>query len=146
MRYLKILLITLAMGLSLPVLADGTPATLYRNPNCGCCEDYARYLKANGFDVKLVSTRNLAQMQKENGVPEKLAGCHIAKIGPYIFGGLVPVDSVKRVLKERPFIKGLTLPGMPSGAPGMPGEKKGPLNVYVISFSNDQPPKLYATH
>jgi hypothetical protein len=144
MRQLKVLLFALLMGLALPALADGIPATLYKNPNCGCCEEYAKYLGANGFDVTIINSHNVAQLQKETGVPPHLAGCHTTRIGPYIFEGHVPVDSVKRVLETKPIIKGLSIPGMPAGTPGMGGTKQGPLNIYYIS--DVKPPKVYATY
>ncbi len=144
MHKLKTVLAALVLGLAVPAFAAGTSANIYMNPNCGCCGEYAKYLRANGFEVKEIPVHNLAQIHADNQVPERLAGCHIMKVGPYIFVGLIPVDSVKRVLEEKPLIKGLTLPGMPAGAPGMPGMKRGPLNVYYIS--NDTPPKIYATY
>lgn len=144
MRQLKTLLFTLLVGLALPAFADGVPAKLYKNPNCGCCEEYAKYLRKNGFDVTVIPTHNLAQMQKESRIPEHLAGCHTTRIGHYIFEGHIPVDSVKRVLEKKPIINGLAVPGMPAGSPGMGGTKKGPLNVYYISET--KPPKVYATY
>lgn len=144
MRPLKMLLVTFLMGLSVTVFAGGIEAKLYKNPNCGCCEEYAKYLRANGFDVTVMPTVHLARMQKESGVPEHLAGCHTTRVGPYIFEGHIPVESVKRVLEERPTIRGLAVPGMPPGSPGMGGTKTGPLHVYYISES--QPPKIYASH
>ncbi len=133
-----------ALALPLPLLAAGIEATLYKSPNCGCCQAYAEYLEANGFKVKVVPTDKLAQMQKQNGVPEHLAGCHTTKIGNYIFEGHIPAESIKRFLKEKPAAKGLTVPGMPAGSPGMSGTKEGPLHVYYLSDKN--PPPLYATH
>lgn len=144
MRQLKAVLFTFLLGLAVPAFADGIEATLYKNPNCGCCEEYAKYLQANGFDVTVIPTHNLAQMQKESGVPEHLAGCHTTRIGSYIFEGHIPVESIKRVREERPMIRGLSVPGMPPGSPGMTGTKRGPLNVYYISES--RPAKIYAQH
>ena len=140
---LTALLLVLATALPLPALASGIRATVYKTPTCGCCQVYAEYLQANGFDVKVVSTTELAEMQKRNGVPEHLAGCHSTKIGNYTFEGHIPAESIKRFLKEKPAAKGLTVPGMPAGSPGMGGVKQGPLHVYYLS--NDPAPKLYDT-
>lgn len=145
-RKLKALVLTLAVALPFPALADGTPAKLYKNPNCGCCDEYAKYLKANGFDVTVIPTHNLTQMQVQNRVPAQLAGCHTTVVGDYLFEGHIPVDAVKRVLEEKPFIRGLAVPGMPAGSPGMTGAKKGPLHVYYIYISEAEPPKVYATY
>ncbi len=73
-----------------------------------------------------------------------LAGCHSMRVGNYVFDGHIPVDAVKRVLKEKPVIRGLAVPGMPLGSPGMPGTKKEPLHVYYLSEA--KPPKVYATY
>ena len=143
MRQFKTLLFTLLIGLALPAFAGGVPAKLYKNPNCGCCEEYAKYLRKNGFDVTVIPTHNLAQLQKENRVPDYLAGCHTTQIGRYIFEGHVPVEYVKRVVETKPIINGLAIPGMPAGTPGMGGTKRGPLSVFYIS--EVKPPKVYAT-
>jgi len=143
MRYWKSLLMTLTISLQLPAFAAGTPVQLYRNPNCGCCNIYADYLKANGFDVQLVNTTDTSSIAKKYAIPEKLEGCHTAVINGYIFEGLIPVEYVKRVLNEHKPIKGISLPGMPVGAPSMPGKKKGPLSIYYIE---DTPtPRIFAT-
>lgn len=143
MRHWKSLLMTLTIGVQLPAFAAGTPVQLYRNPNCGCCNIYADYLKTNGFDVQLVNTTDMLSIAKKYAIPEKLEGCHTAIIDGYIFEGLIPVEYVKRVLNERKPIKGISLPGMPVGAPGMPGTKKGPLHVYYIS--NASTPQIFAS-
>ena len=143
MRYWKPLLVTLTIGLQLPAFAAGTSVQLYRNPNCGCCNIYADYLKANGFDVHLVNTTDMSSIAKKYAIPEKLEACHTAIIDGYIFEGLIPVEYVKRVLNEHRPVKGISLPGMPVGVPGMPGNKRGPLNIYYIS---DLPsPQVFAT-
>ena len=143
MCQLKTLLFALLIGPALPALAAGIPAKLYRNPNCGCCLEYAKYLKSNGFDVEVIDTTDLSSIKRKYAVPEKLEGCHTATIGGYVFEGLIPADHIKRVLNERPPIKGLSLPGMPVGAPGMPGNKPGPLYIYYIT---DTPsPKVFAS-
>lgn len=142
MRYWKIMLITLGIGLQ-PTALAGTPVTLYKNPSCACCDIYADYLKGNGFDVKIVNTTDMASIKRKHGVPEKLEGCHTAVAGRYVFEGLIPVKYVKRVLNEQRPLKGLSLPGMPSGVPGMPGVKRGPLHVYYLSGESN--PTVFAT-
>lgn len=116
-------------------------ATLHKNPNCGCCDIYAAHLKENGFSVTLENTMNLPSVRKAAGVPERLAGCHTMFVGDYIVEGLVPADVVTRMLAEKPSIKGISLPGMPIGAPGMPGPKAGPLTVYAFGAGE---PVIYA--
>ena len=116
-------------------------ATLYKNPQCTCCEGYASYLRNNGFKVIVKPTHNLSLKSREAGIPDDFQGCHLAFIDDYVVSGHVPVKVVNRLLTERPAIKGITLPGMPLGSPGMTGAKTEPFTIYEIS---DKAPKVYA--
>jgi len=122
--------------------ADRGQVTLYKNPQCGCCDGYADYLRHNGFNVTAVSTNDLAVMGQKYGIPDDLSPCHISIIGGYVVGGHIPIEVVNRLLSERPQITGISLPGMPEGTPGMPGNKPGRLQIYEIGKG---PPKVYAT-
>ena len=144
MRYSKILLIALALGLQSPAFAAGIPVKLYKNPNCGCCNTYADLLKANGFEVTAVNTSDMASIKKKYAIPESLEGCHTFVIDNYVFEGLVPVQFVKEVVSEHRPIKGLSLPGMPMGAPGMTGMKSAPQPVYYLSSGSDL--KVFRTY
>ena len=117
-------------------------ATLYKNPQCGCCDAYAEYLEQNGFEVTMKNSTDMQSIKQQAGVPEQLAGCHTMLIDGYVVEGLVPLDTLTRLLTEKPAIKGVSLPGMPVGAPGMPGPKAAPFEIYEIS---DGPAKVYAT-
>ncbi len=143
MRYWKPVVITLAVAFSMPALAANIPVKVYRNPNCGCCDVYAQYLKSNGFDVTLIDTFNAAPIHDRYAVPERLAGCHTAVIGSYVFEGLIPAEYIKRAIDEHRPMKGLSVPGMPVGAPGMPGAKQGPINVYYLEATAS--PRIFAT-
>ena len=116
-------------------------ATLYKNPQCACCDAYAEYLEQNGFKITIENTTDLTSIKKQAGVPEELAGCHTMLIENYVVEGLVPLDSLNRMLAERPEITGIALPGMPVGAPGMPGPKAGPFKIYTITNGE---PAVYA--
>lgn len=116
-------------------------ATLYKNPQCSCCEDYAAYLRRNGYTVTVKPTHDLSLINKQHGVTEKLEGCHTTLIGGYVVEGHVPVDTLNRLLTEKPAIKGISLPGMPMGSPGMTGRKTEPFTIY--EFGNGTP-KVYA--
>jgi hypothetical protein len=130
--------------LSRPAHTAPIHATLYKNPQCTCCEGYAAYLRDNGFDVEVKPTNDLAEISQKAGVPEKLEGCHTTFIDGYVVDGHVPVDIVKKLLKERPAIAGITLPGMPMGSPGMAGDKTEPLTVYAVT-KDGKAPTVYAT-
>jgi len=137
--------LVITLGLMLPghSFADELKkATLYKNPQCGCCGEYAKYLGQNGFDVQVVETFDLPSVKRAHGVPAALEGCHTTLVDGYVIEGHVPVDIIQRLLREKPAIKGISLPGMPAGSPGMMGEKTAPLTVYEISDEKD---KVYAT-
>ena len=121
--------------------AFAADVTLYKNPQCGCCEDYADYLRRNGFAVTVKPTHDLALMSRQAGIPDDFQGCHLAHVDGYVVSGHVPVNTVKRLLRERPAIQGVTLPGMPMGSPGMSGDKTGPFTIYEIGAGR---PKVYA--
>lgn len=143
MRTAKTLLTALALALQLPVMAAAIPVKIYKNPSCYCCDLYARHLEENGFKVELVNTTDIASIKQKYAIPEKLEGCHTAIVEGYVVEGLVPAQFVQQMLKERRPIKGLALPGMPVGAPGMPGAKPKPLNVYALDASS--PPKVFGS-
>lgn len=107
-------------------------ATVFKNPQCGCCETYAGYLRDNGYEVKLVATHDLPLIQERQGVPSGLEGCHTTLVGGYFVDGHVPIATFDRLLAERPAINGISLPGMPSGSPGMGGAKTEPFTVHAV--------------
>ena len=141
--------LVLALGaatafLPLPALAAPVHVTLYKNPQCSCCEAYADYLRQNGFAVDVVPSNDLVTMAREKGVPEPLDGCHISMIEGYVVIGHVPIDAVRKLLAERPKIVGISIPGMPTGLPGMPGPRPEPIAIYEIAHG-DAAPKIFMT-
>jgi len=128
----------------LRAVAAPTKATLYRDPQCSCCAGYAAYLRQNGFVVDMKPTNDLAEISQRAGVPEKLQGCHTTFIDQYVIDGHVPVNVVRKLLSERPAIAGITLPGMPTGSPGMVGEKNQPFVIYAVTKDGKEP-TVYAT-
>lgn len=131
----------LAMSLNAGPLSAET-VTLYKNPQCGCCENYADYLRENGFTVDVKPTHDLEQISKDAGISEAFQGCHTAFLGDYVVSGHVPIDVVNKMLDEQPQIAGITLPGMPLGSPGMGGDKQEPFKIY--SVEKDAAPTVYA--
>ncbi len=117
----------------------------YRDPGCGCCEQWAEILKAAGFAVSIEDDPDLVGRRKIAGVPEDLAGCHFAVMGNYIIDGHVPVQEIERLLSEKPDIKGIAVPGMPIGSPGMEmGETREAYDV--IAFKADGTRKVFASY
>lgn len=134
----------LAMLLNGAIADDKIKATLFKNPGCKCCDWYADHLRSNGFDVAVVEHRSMSFIKEKFGVQEKLEGCHSTVIGDYVVEGHVPVTPIKRMLTEKPAIKGISLPGMPQGSPGMSGEKEGPFEILSIT-GEPGPAPHYAT-
>lgn len=123
---------------------DKVPATMFKNPGCECCDVYADYLRSNGFSVTVVESRNMTLIKKQHGVRRDLEGCHSTVVGDYVVEGHVPVAPIKRLLAEKPAVKGISLPGMPQGSPGMSGAKEGPFTILSITGA-DGPAPVYAT-
>ena len=141
----RMLLATLLMaGTTAAHAEEPTKATLYKNPQCGCCETYAAYLRDNGFDVAVKPTHQLAAISRKAGVPTELEGCHTMFVDGYVVDGHVPVAVIRKLLADRPPIAGITLPGMPTGSPGMSGTKTAPFVIYALP-KDGSAPTVYAT-
>ena len=136
--------LALTLSLPWPALADVIRATLHKMPQCGCCEGHAAYLRENGFAVDVKESFELSRISAEAGIPPELEGCHTIFVDGYVVGGHVPAGVIKRMLKERPAIAGITLAGMPLGSPGMGGEKTEPFVIYAVT-KDGAPPTIYAT-
>ncbi len=130
-----------AFGASAANAGEAKEAVLYKNPECGCCEAYAGYLRDNGFAVTVRPTKDMSLIKQRHGVPERFEGCHTLLVDGYVVEGHVPLSAIQRLLDERPAIKGISLPGMPQGSPGMSGRKTAPFTIYEIT---DGAPKVYA--
>ncbi len=131
------------LAVSTPALAEPVQAILYKDPQCGCCETYAAYLRRNGFEVDVKPTNDLAEISRKAGVPEEMEGCHTMFIDGYVIDGHVPVNIVRKLLSEKPAVAGITLPGMPSGSPGMTGTKAGKFTIYAVT-KDGKAPVVYA--
>lgn len=117
-------------------------ATVFKNPQCECCESYAQYLHENGYPVKVVATHELPLINERQGIPVGAEGCHTTLIAGYFISGHVPLESFDRLLADRPDVNGITLPGMPMGSPGMAGSKSEPFTILAIGPT--QKPVIYS--
>lgn len=131
-KFIVIILSLSLLGILLPVQAE--EIIVYKSPTCGCCNKWITHLEQNGFKVKSEDMRNVTPKKIEFGITPQNASCHTAVINGYVVEGHVPAKDIKRLLKEKPKnIKGLTVPGMPIGSPGMEqGDRKDPYNVMAI--------------
>ena len=118
--------------------AQPAEMTVYRDPGCGCCEQWAALAKQAGYKVSLVDRTDMRAVKRRYGVPEQLAACHTAIVGNYAVEGHVPFADVARLLRDKPRdVKGIAVPGMPVGSPGMevPGAAKQPFKVMAFDSS-----------
>ena len=117
---------------------------VYKTPSCGCCTGWVDHLRANGFLVTVEEMQDLKSLKTRLGVPGDLESCHTATVGGYFVEGHVPASDVRRLLAEKPVAKGIAVPGMPVGSPGMErGDERDPYQV--IQFDGDGR-TVFATH
>ncbi len=116
--------LSMAAAMLLPASswAAGAAITVHKDPNCGCCSGWVDHLQASGYAAKVIETADIDAVKKRLGVPADLAACHTAEVGGYIVEGHVPARAIAKLLAERPSAKGLAVPGMPAGSPGMGGD------------------------
>jgi hypothetical protein len=148
-RKFLFLILAIAISISIAVIAfiaisrsgEGVLSELsvaiYKPPQCPCCSEYARYLSSLGARVEVAAIGDIDGLMDRLGVPQDLRSCHVSIVEGYIVVGHVPADAIKKLLSERPNIKGISLPGMPPGSPGMPGTKEKPFVIYSFNGSID---------
>jgi hypothetical protein len=114
---------------------DDTMVVVHKDPNCGCCSSWVQHLRDAGFSVRTEEADDLKGVRDRLGVPAGLAACHTAEVAGYIVEGHVPAEAVRRLLSDRPTAKGIAVPGMPIGSPGMEGGL--PQSYTVVLFGPD---------
>lgn len=122
--------------------AAPTEITVYKTPTCGCCSKWVDHLKEHGFVVTAKDIPDLTALKKHYGVTQQLASCHTAFVGGYVVEGHVPADLITRLLKEKPKVKGIAVPGMPMGSPGMEGPRADRYDV--VTFDSAGKTAVYA--
>lgn len=116
--------------------------TVYKSPTCGCCTKWVQHLERNGFEVHAIDVRDVVSVKRKHGLDPSLASCHTALVDGYVVEGHVPADVIKRLLRERPHVRGIAVPGMPVGSPGMEqGGRKDPYSV--MSFDEQGRLRIY---
>lgn len=119
---------------------------VHKNEYCGCCNGWVEHLRKAGFHVEVRNVGNMDPVKTRVGVPAGKGSCHTAEVGGYFVEGHVPAVDIKRLLAERPGAKGLVLPGMPVGSPGMeaPDGSTEPYTVELVGRDGTTTP--YASH
>lgn len=124
--------------------AGSDQVTVYKSPWCGCCTGWVNHMRTNGFSVKVIEREDLSPVKSQYEVPKNLESCHTAEIDGYTIEGHVPASDIMRLLEERPNAKGLAVPGMPIGSPGMEqGNEKEP---YPVVLFGEDGQFLYSRH
>ncbi len=112
--------------------------TVYKSPSCNCCQKWVTHMRDQGFPVEIKSEFNLKPVKQQLGVPGALASCHTAVVGDYVLEGHVPAEDVKGLLRQTPDVRGLSVPGMPVGSPGMErGDRVEPYEVVAFTPAGD---------
>ena len=119
------------------------PVTVWKDPNCGCCEGWVGHMRRTGFYVTVIASDDMTAVRQAHGVPDALQSCHTAAVGGYVVEGHVPAADVARLLAERPSARGLAVPGMPAAAPGMDMAGDPYAVILFGTPAGDQP---YAQH
>jgi hypothetical protein len=138
------------VGLAVALLAPGSwadprPAIeVYKSPTCGCCVRWIGHLEANGFSVVARAVQDTRVVKRALGVPARLGACHTALIEGFVIEGHVPASDVARLLEKRPAVRGLAVPGMPVGSPGMEGPRPEPYAV--LSFDATGRTEVFSSH
>ena len=122
------------------------PVVVHKNESCGCCVLWVEHMQAAGFKVEVRNADNLEPVKSRLGVPLGKGSCHTAEVGGYFVEGHVPAEDIKRLLAQKPEAKGLVLPGMPMGSPGMeiPDGRTEPYSVELVGV--DGTTTVFAQH
>ena len=120
--------------------------TVYKTSTCGCCKVWVERLRDAGFQVEVNDVDNLNSVKQQVGLPYGMGSCHTAEVDGYFVEGHVPVVDIKRLLRERPQARGLAVPGMPVGSPGMevPSGQVQPYDVMLVG--RDGTASVYSHH
>jgi len=148
MRFRAILcVLALALAVTLTARAQAPAApkmTVYKSPTCGCCAKWVEHMKQAGFDLTVNDVPNVGEIKAQHHVPADAQSCHTALVGGYVVEGHVPADVVKQLLKEKPAVAGLAVPGMPIGSPGMESADGNKQAYNVVSFDKAGKTQVYA--
>ena len=144
----RILTVALAVAMLVPQIvarAQQPPAIeVYKTPTCGCCSKWVEHLRNNGFTVRTINLDRLGDVKARHGVPSRVQSCHTGLIDGYVIEGHVPASDIHALLKKRPSVVGLAVPGMPIGSPGMEGPNARPYDV--VTFDKQGRSEVFATH
>lgn len=119
-------------AMHLGAVAAGPVVEVYKSSTCGCCTAWVRHLEQAGFTVKATDVPNPADYREKFGIPHELGSCHTGHVQGYALEGHVPAADIRRLLAEKPKARGLSVPGMPMGSPGMEGGHRDAYDVLLV--------------
>jgi hypothetical protein len=134
------------LALGRPALAQGTKIEVFKDASCGCCAVWVTHLEKAGFKASVTNAGDMAAIKNKLGVPAALRSCHTGVVNGYAIEGHVPAADVLRLVKEKPAVVGLAVPGMPIGSPGMevPGMRAQAFDV--IAFEKSGSRRVFSSH
>ena len=138
--------VTAVGALSMVPDSEAVDMVVYKDPNCGCCGKWIDHMENAGYDVAVRNRRDMKPIKAEQGVPKGMRSCHTAVVDGYFVEGHVPAEDVTYLLAHKHGVKGLAVPGMPLGSPGMevPGEEPMRYTVYAVGHDGKQ--SAFARH
>jgi hypothetical protein len=124
----------------------GPSVEVFKSATCGCCAKWVDHMRQAGFTVQVTdfSKDELDKIKAQHGVPETAKSCHTARVGGFTVEGHVPPAEIKRLLKEKPKVAGLAVPGMPLGSPGMEVSGVQPQPYQVLTFDREGRTQVYS--
>jgi hypothetical protein len=140
-------LLTGALGSGGNIGAQAQPVVeVYKSPTCGCCANWVEHLKKAGFTVHATNVDDMTKLKASHNVPRSVQSCHTAVVDGYVIEGHVPAADVQRLLRERPAVAGIAVPGMPIGSPGMEVEGRKPDAYDVVTFDKQGQTKVFSSY
>lgn len=138
-------LTALTLATPFSMAAASKDITVYRSATCSCCLKWVEYMRSQGFNPKVIESEDLVSIKHAQGVPDENASCHTAVVDGYFVEGHVPAEDVRKLLAQHPQARGLTVPGMPMGSPGM--EMPGHAQDYdVLLVLKDGTTQVFSHH
>ncbi len=146
MRSLGVAAMAALLVLGIVTAQQPVAIEVYKTPTCGCCGKWVEHLRQQGFAPKVTDLEDVETIKVKHGVPDGSRSCHTAIVQGYVVEGHVPAKEVHRLLKERPTVVGIAVPGMPAGSPGMEVPNGRVDSFDVISFDKQGKTRVFASY
>ena len=144
LRTLSVALVAVGVLASGPLHAASAEVEVFKSPYCGCCGKWVEHMREAGFKVKVTEVKDTGAQRERLKMPQSVASCHTATVGGYALEGHIPAADVQRLLKEKPKARGIAVPSMPPGSPGMEGPQSIPYDTLLVKM--DGSTTVFAKH